>query len=392
MLLLLSEACELEHGLACAYLYAAFSLKQDLAEGGMTWDQQQKVRLWAAQIHQVAAEEMLHLASAWNLQAAIGGVPWYGRPNFPQSSDYYPLHLPLEALPFSLTTLDRFLDFERPTNPHLPPLPTAPHDPARDFRSVGELYRTIQAGILARPEAELFIGNPAHQVGPELMDFPDLIRVVGQKSACEAIETIVTQGEGCGPDAPDSHYAIFRRIRREYLEESLRAEQNDAAFDPVRPCVGNPTVWRQAHLGAPNARLVTDPLTAGAVAAFDSVYSLMLRLLQYVFDSATGDVPVLRAFSSASLQLMTTVIKPLGEALAVMPAGPEYGMATAGPSFTLGRLVPLPHEPRVALRVAEEKLARCRKRLTELAGDPATPARLRTAAERLAVIRLQPVS
>ena len=32
LLKLLSEACELEHGLACSYLYAAFSLKQDLGE------------------------------------------------------------------------------------------------------------------------------------------------------------------------------------------------------------------------------------------------------------------------------------------------------------------------------------------------------------------------
>ena len=36
LLALLAEACELEHGLACSYLYAAFSLKQDASEGGLT--------------------------------------------------------------------------------------------------------------------------------------------------------------------------------------------------------------------------------------------------------------------------------------------------------------------------------------------------------------------
>jgi hypothetical protein len=372
------------------YLYAAFSLKQDLAEGGMTWDQQQKVRLWAAQTYHVAAEEMLHLASAWNIQAAIGGVPWYGRPNFPQPSEYYPLHLPLEALPFSLATLDRFLDFERPSEPDLAPLSLAPLDPARGFRTVGELYRTIEAGILAHPEQDMFIGDPRNQVGPDLMDFPDLVRVVDRQTACAAIDTIVRQGEGCGPGARDSHFAIFRRVRREYLEESLRAEQSGATFDPVRPCIGNPTAWRQPHLNAPNARLVTDPLTVRAVALFDSVYSLMLRLLQYVFDSSTNDGPLLRSFSRAALRVMTAVIKPFGEALAVMPAGVEYGTATAGPSFTLGRLVPLPHEPRVALRVAEEKLAKCVARLWELADAPGSPAKLRIVATRLAEIRLQP--
>jgi hypothetical protein len=76
LLSLLTEACELEHGLACSYLYAAFTLKQDLSEGGLDWRQLQRVRLWAAQLYFIAAQEMLHLAQVWNLQAAIGGAPY----------------------------------------------------------------------------------------------------------------------------------------------------------------------------------------------------------------------------------------------------------------------------------------------------------------------------
>jgi hypothetical protein len=37
LLKLLCEAAELEHGIACSYLYSAFSLKRDIAEGTMTW-------------------------------------------------------------------------------------------------------------------------------------------------------------------------------------------------------------------------------------------------------------------------------------------------------------------------------------------------------------------
>jgi len=33
LLKLLCEAAELEHGIACSYLYSAFSLKRDIAEG-----------------------------------------------------------------------------------------------------------------------------------------------------------------------------------------------------------------------------------------------------------------------------------------------------------------------------------------------------------------------
>jgi hypothetical protein len=89
LLSLLSEACELEHGLACSYLFTAFTLKQDTSEGGITWEQLQKVRLWAAQIYFVASQEMLHLALVWNILAAIGGTPYYLRPNFPQELKYY---------------------------------------------------------------------------------------------------------------------------------------------------------------------------------------------------------------------------------------------------------------------------------------------------------------
>ena len=100
LLKLLCEAAELEHGIACSYLYAGFSLKRDLSEGGMTWEEQQKVRRWAAQIYFVASQEMLHLALVWNLTTAIGGTPYYLRPNFPQDSKYYPLNARLALEPF----------------------------------------------------------------------------------------------------------------------------------------------------------------------------------------------------------------------------------------------------------------------------------------------------
>ena len=38
LIYLLSQACELEHNVACIYLFAAYSLKSDAAEGGLTPD------------------------------------------------------------------------------------------------------------------------------------------------------------------------------------------------------------------------------------------------------------------------------------------------------------------------------------------------------------------
>ena len=56
-----------------AYLFAAFSLKTDAGEG-LTEEQLEAVRRWERVISEVAAQEMLHLASASNLLTAIGGA------------------------------------------------------------------------------------------------------------------------------------------------------------------------------------------------------------------------------------------------------------------------------------------------------------------------------
>ena len=53
---------------------------------------------------------MLHLAQVWNLQAAIGGTPYYLRPNFPLSTRYYPLNLPVVLERFSWSALVAALD------------------------------------------------------------------------------------------------------------------------------------------------------------------------------------------------------------------------------------------------------------------------------------------
>lgn len=390
LLSLLSQACELEHGLACCYLYAGISLKQDLGEGGLSWEQLQKVRLWASEIFHVAAEEMLHLAQAWNLLTAIGGSPWYARPNFPQPSSYYPLHLPLETKPFSLETIERFIAFEHPHDPAAASLPADPGEDAPAYRSVGELYALIAASIEQLAGSGLFIGDPTHQVGPELVDFPDLTRVDSQASALKAIETITEQGEGTPGDRDDSHYDIFQRVRISYLQEIVTADANGDAYAPVRPCISNPATSAQPSLAAAAANPISDQQTAEIAEAFDAIYMFMLRLLQHVFDGATGDdLHELRPFAAAALQLMATVIKPLGEALALLPAGHDYGDATAGPTFGLGRNVPLPLLRSIAETVAAEKLAELQQRLAALAAQtPDPPAALQRAAANLARITL----
>src|ERR1700753_1618381 len=82
LIYMLCEAAELEHGIMCQYLYAAFSLKQSPDEG-LTATETQTVQRWRQRISDVAAQEMLHLALVQNLLSAIGGAPHLSPPCCP---------------------------------------------------------------------------------------------------------------------------------------------------------------------------------------------------------------------------------------------------------------------------------------------------------------------
>src|SRR5215469_11561932 len=76
---LLGQACEIEHGLMCEYLYAQFSLKRGLDEG-LTEAQLARVQAWEKALIGVIKQEMLHLALATNILTAIGAAPHLERP------------------------------------------------------------------------------------------------------------------------------------------------------------------------------------------------------------------------------------------------------------------------------------------------------------------------
>src|ERR1700732_3875749 len=96
---LLGEACEIEHGLMCEYLYAQFSLKRTVEEG-LTAEQLARVQAWEATLIDVIKQEMLHLALATNILTAIGAAPHFERPNLPILSPWYPAGVELALVPF----------------------------------------------------------------------------------------------------------------------------------------------------------------------------------------------------------------------------------------------------------------------------------------------------
>ena len=281
---LLSEACELEHGLACSYLFSAFTLKQSVYEDGLTADELQSVRIWAGQLYFIASQEMMHLTQVWNLLSAVGGVPYYYRPNFPQGHKYYPIDLPVKTEPFSKKALKRFIFYE---------LPMEVSDTGflrKEFEideskfnkafTVGKLYGQIRDLFNGIPEHELFIGRKELQVGAEVCHFNEIVKVVDTQSANQAIDTIIEQGEGTQKDQTDCHYGLFVNMDLR-LDELITAAHNEGReFSPARKTVHNPRTQMHKNDGPLKATTIQDNYTNDVAVLFDNVYSLMLRMLQ----------------------------------------------------------------------------------------------------------------
>lgn len=371
LLRLLTEACELEHGLACSYLYAAMSLKQDTDGERLPAEQAPLVRQWAAQVYFVASQEMLHLAQAWNLLTALGGTPYYLRPNFPQNTKYYPLHMRLALEPYGERSLDRFIAYEKPAEllPEHAFVEKMAKPRAADgdnFQTIGELYHLIERGIVELRDA--IIGDPDAQVGRDLVDFPDIVKVVDVESALQAIHLVTHQGEGNETDRADCHFGIFLELHKALARE----KKHNPKFEPAHPTMLNPATDTSEEYGAPHASLIENPHTREVAQLFDGLYSLMLRMLGYTF-TPCGTPELRRAFGQSAIIMMATVLKPLGEGLCQMPAKEDGRGPNAGPPFGLTRHVTLPVDKNSARRLVSERLAELTAKATEIASIPGTP-------------------
>ena len=107
LIYMLCEAAELEHGIMCQYLFAAFSLK-DGPDEGLNAAQREAVARWKAMIARVATQEMLHLALVQNLLSAIGAAPHLVRPNLPAPAGALSGRSPTRAPALTAKVLSRF--------------------------------------------------------------------------------------------------------------------------------------------------------------------------------------------------------------------------------------------------------------------------------------------
>ncbi len=345
LIYMLCEAAELEHGIMCQYLFAAFSLKQS-AQEGLSADELAAAQRWRRRVSHVAAQEMLHLALVHNLLSAIGAAPHLARPNLPAPAGHYPAGVQLTLLPFGEQALRHFMFLERPEGMDLddadglaalgeatPVMQARDIVPrGQDFATVGHLYRSIEAGLARLCELHgedwLFVGPPSAQATPRQFGWPELVPVTDLASAGRAIEEILEQGEGPRGDWRNAHFGQFVDI----LDEYQRLHAANPGFDPVRPVL--PATVRP-HEHEPDLPLISDPLTARVADMFNVGYEVLLQLFERYFAHTEETEAQLKVLADAAVALMLQVIKPLGDLITTLPVGPEYPGRTAGPSFEL---------------------------------------------------------
>ena len=346
LIYMLCEAAELEHGIMCQYLFAAFSLKQREDEG-LTGEELEVVKRWRRTIAHVATEEMLHLALVQNVLSAVGAAPHLTRPNLPAPAHHYPAGVNLTLVPFGEPALRHFMFLERPEGMALDGAEgiDAPlHEAApllaegdivpqlQDFATVGHLYRSIEHGLarLAEKfgERNLFVGPPRAQATSKDFQWPQLIAVTDLASAQQALDTILEQGEGARGHWEDAHFGEFVRILAEY-REMLAA---NPAFDPVRPVLF--ATVRPGEHDVPVPR-IADPATARCTDLFNVGYEILLQILERYFAHTEETDEQLATLADAAVTLMFGVLRPLGDLITTLPVGPEHPGRTAGPSFEL---------------------------------------------------------
>lgn len=380
----LTEAAELEHGLLCQYLFAAFSMKKHPTEDA-TWPQLELVRSWEAHILRVAREEMAHLGTVTNLLTAIGGAPQFRRPNFPQPSRYFPepseggvghVEFALEA--FSARALERFIRFETPEEELRLALEAIAPDPI-EYVTVGDLYGQIREAFEILDERELFIGPRAAQDTDDWSANLKLRNVVDRATAVAAIDDIIEEGEAAPEKLPTSHWATFVRISQE-LDNEVKQNPN---FDPARPVVPNPLTRQHRDSSSAATTIINDPDTLEIAELFNAVYGTMMLMLMQFYAFAGESTEQREGLRATARQMMSGVVRPLGEILTLLPARDDLPGKTAGPGFEFYTDLRVPSNRRNSWMIIHERLAHEAEGCKRLALEAGAPQRLAFLQENL---------
>ncbi|HKT00502.1 MAG TPA: ferritin-like domain-containing protein [Rugosimonospora sp.] len=343
----LRDAVTIELAVMLQYLYAAYSVPTHgvgldyvhsgewtheqltiaCGDGGQTLDEGIRGTLI-----RVAREEMIHFLAVNNILQAIGEPFHVPDVDFGTINGKLPIPLDFSLERLNLGSVERFVRIEQPDcrvgDVRLGDRVGRPDFAEYRCASVSELYRDIRRGLQNIPdlflvergrgggEHHLFLRESVNQRHPDYQ-----LEVDDLASALFAVDLVTEQGEGGAlTDSEDSHYAAFLGVA---------ATLRHADWVPSYPTVRNPTLRR----GDKTREYVPDPAARNVMALFNEAYSVMLQLMVQHFGSGPDTSLRRSQLMNATIDVMTGVLRPLGELLVTMPSGLRG--RTAGPSFEL---------------------------------------------------------
>jgi hypothetical protein len=385
----LYQAASIELATMVQYLYAAYSVpihsagKQYVARGEWTEEQLlvacgEGTETWnngiRGSLMSVAREEMMHFLAINNVLMAMGRPFHLPRLDFGEvnSRICVPLEFSLEAL--NLASVQRFIALEQPHhlvqevegNDSTAQLPDG--EPYR-YGSLSELYAAIREGVQAVPGVflvkkgrgggghHLFMRESVNAVHPDYQ-----LEVDDVASAVFAIDFVTEHGEGGKIESTlpeeESHFDTFLRISDLLVQERASGPNGRRIpWNPAYPVMRNPTL----RPGSPAMDLVTHEPARLAMTVFNRSYFMSMQLMVQHFGYSPDKSLRRSRLMNWALDIMTGVLRPLGELIVTLPSGRPG--RTAGPSFELDR------EPAYLSRpdVAVEWMAREFDEISELA-------------------------
>lgn len=382
LVMALRHAAELEMAIMLQYIYAAYSIPNyitglEYVNRGL-WTKEQldlacgdgkEIKNYGMRgiLLEISHEEMIHFLMVNNILMAIGEPFYPGIPDFHKINYRFPIEVDFALEPFNPSTVNRFIRFEWPDSlvDNLTNEEILARDSVHKYGSVSELYNQIREGIKNIPN--LFVVKKS-QVGGEhhlflREDFnkshPDYqLQVDDVKSALFAIDIIVEQGEGCNQQSSkreQSHFEQFLRMAKLLAQQHVNDDHTNfpVPWNPAYPVLRNPTLnYRDS-----NTSIVTAPETRAVMEIFNDSYFLMMQLMVQHFGLMPNASLRRSKLMNAAIDVMTGMMRPLGELLMTMPSGKRG--KTAGPSFEIETPTYIP-TPEVAYQVISsrfEKLA-----------------------------------
>jgi hypothetical protein len=339
---LLNQAAGLEHSLMSAYLYAAFSIKDEYARvrGDVTNDSYLQhstggpgglsVLAHDASLLEVCIEEMQHLGTVNRFLGALGGSPTFVPQEYPLAADIYPF-------PIVPTALDRyvaatFLWMEAASCAlSLEPACEGQHEPAP---FIAELLEVLTAGALTHHHIDVS-REPVSHVGTLYAKILEVTRKVAQRPPSflppdlpwSAFETdvyeLMIQGEV-------GHYRLFRSL---YTGEAFGAgpeiwhEPRDPAYPALLLQRGSAYRGHQDTIHDQDARRLAW--------LSDLHYWIVLTLLDIAYRYADPYDNIQRKYQYKAIENMTGAFWPLGLALSRKGWGVPFD--ALGTQYTLGR-------------------------------------------------------